>query len=57
MVSHSWRQTRMMSVHTNKPNTDIKPETLKLVQKREGNTLKLIGIDRTSSTEFKWLSN
>jgi hypothetical protein len=36
---------------------NIRPETLKLVQKRPGNTLEAIGIARTSSIEPQQLSN
>jgi hypothetical protein len=34
---------------------NIRPETLKLVQERAGNTLE--AIDKDSSGEHKWLSN
>jgi hypothetical protein len=36
---------------------NIRPDTLKLVQERAGNTLVAIGIGRASSVEPKWLSN
>jgi hypothetical protein len=36
---------------------NIRPETLKLVQERTGNTLEAIGINKIHSLELKWLSN
>jgi hypothetical protein len=36
---------------------NIRPETLRLVQERAGNTPEAIAIGRTSSVELKWPSN
>jgi hypothetical protein len=38
-------------------NLKIRPETLKLLQERAGNTLEVIGITRTSSMESQQLCN
>jgi hypothetical protein len=36
---------------------NIRPETLKLVKERSGNTLELMGIGNDFYLELKWLSN
>jgi thiol-disulfide isomerase/thioredoxin len=38
-------------------NLNIRPETLKLVQERAGNTLEVIGIDKDFLREHQQLSN